>query len=273
MKQIRTRYAGSCARCGTAIPSGAKAGWDQETRCLLCSDCSGMTADSETRTTLPIASLDVGQPGSSARREFARRKDRREGRIRTRHPHIGGLVLALGDDPQSTRAWQKGAQGEERLGAMLNRKVQKDGVVVLHDRRIPRSRSNIDHIVIAPRGVLVVDTKNYEGKLERRNVGGWFNPDVRLYVGRRDCSQLVVGAHRQADVVAAALGDGWPGSVVPVLCFTGAEWPLLASPLEIDKVVITWPRALLKLSAEPGKIDAAQIERAAERLAAILPKA
>jgi hypothetical protein len=41
--------------------------------------------------------------------------------------------------------------------------------VVLHDRRIPGRRSNIDHLVIARSGVWVVDTKRYRGKVERRS--------------------------------------------------------------------------------------------------------
>jgi len=34
-------------------------------------------------------------------------------------------------------------------------------VVVLHDRAIPGSRANIDHIGIGPTGVWVIDTKRY----------------------------------------------------------------------------------------------------------------
>lgn len=46
----------------------------------------------------------VGVAGGSAQREYERRKDRRESRIREAHPRIGGLILALSDDPQSTKA-------------------------------------------------------------------------------------------------------------------------------------------------------------------------
>jgi hypothetical protein len=50
-----------------------------------------------------------GTAGASARREFERRVVKREQRIRERHPELGGLFLALSDDPQSTTAWQRGA--------------------------------------------------------------------------------------------------------------------------------------------------------------------
>jgi hypothetical protein len=39
-------------------------------------------------------------------------------------------------------------------------------VAVLHDRRIPGSRANIDHIAIAATGVWVIDSKRYKRKLQ-----------------------------------------------------------------------------------------------------------
>src|SRR3954463_5175566 len=77
-----------------------------------------------------------GAAGASAQREYERRKRSREEQIRTRHPKLGGLILALSDDPQSTRAWASGARGEVALGAELDRQ-SSESVAVLHDRRIP----------------------------------------------------------------------------------------------------------------------------------------
>ncbi|NYE18052.1 nuclease-related domain-containing protein [Microbacterium immunditiarum] len=80
--------------------------------------------------------------GASARREHARRQSNREQRIREDHPKLGGLILALTDDPQSTRAWERGAIGEELLAKRL--KDLPPNVRILHDRRIPGARANID---------------------------------------------------------------------------------------------------------------------------------
>lgn len=55
---------------------------------------------------------DAGLAGGSAKAEHQRRVARREQRIRQAHPRLGGLILALSDDPQSTRAWASGAVGE-----------------------------------------------------------------------------------------------------------------------------------------------------------------
>ncbi len=90
------------------------------------------------------------------------------------------------DEPQRATAWATGAEGEERVGARLDRLVS-ESVRVLHDRRIPGSRANIDHLVVAPSGVHVIDSKKYQGRPERRAEGGLFRPRVeRLVVGGRD---------------------------------------------------------------------------------------
>jgi hypothetical protein len=106
------------------------------------------------------APIELGVAGGSARQEFARRHSRREGRIREAHPRLGGLILALSDDPQSTRAWQSGATGERKLGEKLV--SLGDSIVALHDRQVPRSRANIDHLVVGPAGVYVIDAKRYK---------------------------------------------------------------------------------------------------------------
>jgi len=62
---------------------------------------------------------------------------------------------------------------------------------VLHDRRIPGTRANIDHIAIAPSGLWAIDAKHYKGRVEHVDKGGWFLTDWRLLVGGRDKTGLV----------------------------------------------------------------------------------
>ena len=57
--------------------------------------------------------------------------------------------------PRHIRAWRVGAVGEDKTTAALER--LGDSWVVLHDRRIPGSRANIDHIAIGPPGVFVIE--------------------------------------------------------------------------------------------------------------------
>src|SRR6266852_4043693 len=75
----------------------------------------------------------------------------------------------------------------------------------LHDRRVPHTRGNIDHILIAPAGVFVVDAKLYRGLIEVRDVGGIFKSDKRLFVGSRDCSHVAQNMGWQVEAVVQAI--------------------------------------------------------------------
>jgi hypothetical protein len=157
------------------------------------------------------------------------------------------LILALCEEPQSTRAWASGARGEQALGRWLDR-LTPDGVQVLHDRRIPGTRANIDHLAVGPAGVFVIDAKNYRGKrVEVTSEGGWGRPRVqRLLVGGRDRTTLVGGMHFQVDRVRERLA-ATGGAAVPVtgmLCFVDSDWPLLGRPPMIDDVIVLWPQRI-----------------------------
>ncbi len=73
-------------------------------------------------------------------------------------------------EPERPTSWQKGATGEEAAGRQFDR-LTREGLVVLHDRRKPGSRWNIDHIVVGPRGFYVIDAKHYSGPLEVPDCG------------------------------------------------------------------------------------------------------
>jgi hypothetical protein len=69
-----------------------------------------------------------------------------------------------------TLAWRRGAAGERRTARLLA-PLERRGWVVLHDLAIPGSVANIDHVVIGPGGVLVVDSKQYRGRLHLDRYG------------------------------------------------------------------------------------------------------
>ena len=41
---IRLRYAGTCARCGQALPAGTRAWWDADARSTTCQACGEQAA-------------------------------------------------------------------------------------------------------------------------------------------------------------------------------------------------------------------------------------
>lgn len=178
--------------------------------------------------------------------------------------------MALTDAPQDTKNWARGAEGERQLGARLDA-LTEAGIVVLHDRLRPGTTANIDHLVVTPSGIWVIDAKHYRGAVARRTVGGWFSRDVRLYVGRRDRTELATKMATQVDAVRNALAvDRVAIAVRPMLCFVNADWALLAKPFELDGVLVTWPKAAVRVLRRPGPVDPDNRDRIARQLDARL---
>jgi hypothetical protein len=88
-------------------------------------DADAVEVRSEPETEPESTAQEGGAAGASAQRENERRKSRRDQQIRNRHPKVGGLILALSDDPQSTKAWASGAKGEAALGARFDKPVSE----------------------------------------------------------------------------------------------------------------------------------------------------
>ena len=257
----RVKYDGVCSRCGIALRAGELAVYERATRAIHCVACP----------TAPVPEppeVDAGVAGRSARQEHERRAAKRATAVKERWgDRIGGVVLALTDEPQSTRAWAVGARGEENLAKAL------DGFSVLHDRRVPGTKGNIDHIVIAPAGVFVVDAKAYEGRIEIRNHGWFLRPDERLHVGRRDCSALADKMGWQVAAVETALqaaGVEPLPPITPVLCFIDGDWPLIAPPDVFRGVRLEGPKSLRR-RLNGDLFDGTAIAQLARTLAAALP--
>lgn len=266
-KLMRLRFDGVCRLCGAALPAKTEAFYERATRTVRCVAHLEKTAEAP----LAGAAIDPGVPGASARREFERRKARREQRIHDKHPRIGGLLHALSDEPQSTTAWEVGALGEERLGARLS-ELASEQFRVLHDRRIPGTKANIDHLVVTPTGVYVIDAKKYAGRPRLRVERGLFRPRVeKLVVGTRDCTKLVDGVLSQVSIASGAVGSAVP--VHGVLCFVEADWPLVGGSFTIRGVNVLWPRKLYPKLGAGGPLTIESIAQTHQLLASTLPPA
>jgi hypothetical protein len=178
------------------------------------------------------------------------------------------LLLKLQEAPEHEQAWAKGARGEEELAASLARRCPE--AIVLHDRRMPGSRANIDHLAVVRSGVYVIDAKRYKGKIEVRKP--FFGP-AKLLIGGRDKTKLIVGLNRQSESVREVVGSF--ALSVPVhecLCFVDGQMPVVRR-LEIEGVPLLYPRRLAKQLSQPGDLDDNQIHRIAEALAQRFPPA
>lgn len=109
-------------------------------------------------------------------------------------------------------AFEKGATGERLVAAALSQLPSE--WFVLNDRRWPgRSRANIDHVVVGPSGVFVIDAKNWSGTLTVRNGVLRQNGYSR--------AKSVQAALESAKAVAGLFEWIPAGYFVPVICFVG----------------------------------------------------
>ncbi len=191
-----------------------------------------------------------GPAGASAQREYERRRNKREARIRTRHPKIGELILALSDDPQSTKAGL-GRQGRGRGGS----EARQASIGVDRGSARPAHRPGLTSTTSSCR------LPGFRGQREalRRQVpelrveGGILRPRVeKLLVGKRDRTKLVDGVLAQVDRLCRALED-MDVPVVGVLCFVNADWPLIGGSLKVRGVRVVSPRRLSRIIDKAGE--------------------
>lgn len=259
-----------CVVCGSALAAGALACWDAAARTMTCAACRETTAGpAAAETTRP--ELDRGQPGASVAREYRQRKRNRETRTRKAHPWIGCLLLALRGVPRHEWAFHRGEVGEKAVAASLEQHTADGPTVILHDRRMPGGRGNIDHLAVAPTGVFVIDAKAITGKV--RVAGSLFGA-TKLVIEGRDRTKLIDGLDRQVSAVrdALAAGDHVDVPVQGVLCFTTADLPLLGTR-KMRGHLLLYRRALAKRLNGNGPLQPSMIEALARALAAVLPPA
>ena len=224
--------------------------------------------------------------GGSAQAEYERRAAHHAADVRRRRPRIlafgavvaivgllvlmvnplwGGVVLlfdvvvvasALFATPNSITAWQTGAQVELRTARLLE-PLAGEGFRILHDRQIPGSRANIDHLVIGPPGIYVVETKSLGGSLQIR--------DNDVFVAGRRRTKMIDEVKREALAVESALADEIAAhgrTVSPVICVHRADLPLLR--FEVAGVRIVSGKDLVKRLREADHLLApADVERLA----------
>jgi hypothetical protein len=167
--------------------------------------------------------------------------------------------------PQHESAWERGARGEEAIGAYLERHTASGPAIVLYDRRMPDTRANIDVIAVAPTGVYVIDVKANEGNV---SVVKSLLTRERLLIAGRNRTKLIDGLERQISATRHALGaTGYSNiPVLGVLCFTKAMFPPLGT-LNIRQHRLLHSRALARKLNRKGPLTPMTIDVVARALA------
>lgn len=128
--------------------------------------------------------------------------------------------------------WERGARGERQIAAVLA-ELPND-CVVFHDLQLPASKANVDHLVVAPHGVYVIDTKNFSHPVTRGRGRG----ADRLWTGRQPIR--LETCKWEASTTASLIGV----EVQAMLCIIA---PSLPDPLfDFDGVTICEPKRLVR---------------------------
>jgi hypothetical protein len=204
----------------------------------------------------------VGQPGASATAEYRRRRASElatwtrtlswrapavlaagllawllAAQLVARLAAVAALVAAAGVAwalrfrvSPDTRAWRRGAAGERRTARLLA-PLERHGWAVLHDLAIPGSAANIDHLVIGPGGVAVIDSKHYRGRL-------WLDSYGLLWHGRHLLVSSLRKARWEADQTDELLGVA-EIQVAAIVAVHGASVPW--GRLQADGVIVAPP--------------------------------
>ena len=177
------------------------------------------------------------------------------------------------DEQGGGRRWVSRSGRDRRSKSRLE--IDSDeGIVILNDRRVPGSRSQIKLIAVAPAGVFVIDAKDVKGLVHTKRPGpvSDLGPN-ELHVGRRNCTEMVGAVTRQVEAVRDALSTKPWASDVPVhaiLCLTRAAWGF-ASPLELGDVWIGWPQLVSPRVRTPSIMDSPMVNEVSLVLADRLP--
>jgi hypothetical protein len=159
-------------------------------------------------------------------------------------------------------AYERGAVGEEATARAL---AALPGLEwrLFHDVRWPGRRfANIDHVVVGPQGIFVIDTKAWTGHL-----------DVRAGVLRQNGHRrmkTVAGAASAAAAVRELLPELDPETVKPVLCFARVQ-PVFG--WVDDLMLCSTENVVTLLTSRPKLLSEAEVGAMAELLAQSLHSA
>ncbi|MDR6504727.1 NERD domain-containing protein [Arthrobacter oryzae] len=158
---------------------------------------------------------------------------------------IARLKRQLAHSERAAETWGAGADGERRTAGRLSQ-LTSDGWFLLHDVHWPgRPLANLDHVLVGPGGVVVVDAKTWSGNVEvvageLRQNGYTRNPAVDSALG-------------QAAAVAALLSAPHRHLVRSLICLTGQ--PDLAAVTGSGVEVLGINCVVARIAALPPVLD------------------
>ncbi|MBK6669735.1 MAG: NERD domain-containing protein [Actinobacteria bacterium] len=146
---------------------------------------------------------------------------------------------------------RKGAEGERATAAELA--TLPPTYRVVHGLKVGKTKADIDHLVVGPSGVWVIDTKSWAGRLTEGK--------GMLWRGRTPIRREIESVERQAEYARQVLSL----DTNPVLCFVGTELPRAAQMVGRTRV-LSLPALVHHITSSTAVLNAPQVD-AAGRLA------
>lgn len=139
--------------------------------------------------------------------------DRAAEQSRLAAERVARLRRELERAERNAHSWSVGAAGEALVAEAMT-ELEPLGWLSLHDVHWPgRPKANIDHILVGPGGVLIVDAKNWSGDVRLR--------DGVLRQNGYSREQEASGVLRQSAALAALLEPGHRRLVQGWICLVG----------------------------------------------------
>jgi hypothetical protein len=276
-KVLVFRKEGVCDSCDATLPAGVKGQWNSSTKKVCCLEHGVIKQPPVVTEELGEREPNRGTAGKSAKEKYSEMHNTEEENVRNRFgrfKRLGEIAVFLHDDSQKTVNWQVGSVGEEIVGARLDLLAQEFDFEVLHDRRRPPTKANIDHMVVTPAGVYVIDAKNYEGQIEVQQPG-WFSGDPeQLFINGRNRTKIVDGVKKQVAQVESVLSNSEiQMQVFGVLTFVVGELQFFIVQQRISGVFLSTERGIEKILRRPGAHSAEEIKTTVKLLERKFPEA
>jgi hypothetical protein len=259
---IKAKRDSTCTVCGDLVLKGRDLFRVVGTNVAVCPPCTAGEV---------AAALDVGTPGGAAARMADGAARHHAEKILAAYPMLGQHLIANARPTANMNAWMRGADGERIVGRKLDIAAADGRIVVLHDRRMPAG-GNIDHLVIGPRRICVVDAKNYKNaRVTRDN-------DILMVAGKT-AEHLIDGVRHQRAAVMTALADRprIADNVFGVLAFVSGKLGFLGIIrhrgvwCSAEKDALNFAATKVLIGSNTMKLDDEQRREVAEILARAFP--
>ncbi|MEV8632011.1 nuclease-related domain-containing protein [Streptosporangium sp. NPDC051023] len=183
---------------------------------------------------------------------------------------VCGLLVGAGDmfwtwrSYEATAVWRGRRRGETITGRLLRRRLSRRGYRILAGRAVP-GEASIDHLVIGPGGIWVVDNEAWSPDTEIARYG------ERLFFGEKYGTSVAKALVKASESLAEVLSreSGVPVTIEPLLAVHGGE---LRRTVSAEGLTLLKPRLVARwiLAGPRMELDEDQVELLARTAARVL---